>query len=135
MRIGKIIEDWAVVAGLLFWNGVLELGVYKPLFGFEAGEMMGAFMAMAAVFWASRPFLLEEQELPPLGLFRVGALWFVLTLILEVGLGRLTALVVPRAAPAYGMWSGSFWLLILLSSFAAPIIWLRRSGFPAQVTK
>jgi len=134
MRIGKIVGDWAVIAGLLFWNGVLEMGVYKPVLGYEAGEMMGAFVAMAIFFSASRPFLLEEHELSASGLLRVGALWFVLTVVFEVGLGRLAVEVIPRAAPAYGMWDGSFWPLILLSSFAAPITWLRRSGFP-QVAK
>jgi len=135
MRIGKIIGDWAVIAGLLFWNGVLEMGIYKPLLGFEAGEMMGAFIAMGIFFSASRPFLLEEHELSAPGLFRVGAVWFVLTLLFEIGLGRLAAEAVPRAAPTDRMWDGSFWPLILLASFAAPITWLRRTGFSAEVTK
>jgi hypothetical protein len=33
------------------------------------------------------------------------------------------------------MWDGSFWPLILLSSVAAPITWLRRSGMPVGITK
>jgi hypothetical protein len=135
MRIGKIIGDWAVIAGLLFWNGVLAAGIYKPILGYQAGEMMAAFIAMGVFFSASRPFLLEEHELPPSGLFRVGAIWLVLTLVFEIGLGRLAAEVMPRSAPVNGMWDGAFWPLILLSSFAAPIAWLRRAGVSIEVTK
>ena len=135
MRIGKVIGVWGMIAGLLFWNGVLALGVYKPFLGPEAGEMMQAFIAMGVIFSASRPFLLEEKELSRAGLLRIGALWFVLTLVFEVGLGRLTGIVVPRVAPVYGMWDGSFWPLILLASLAAPITWLGRRDIPAGVTK
>jgi hypothetical protein len=135
MRIKRVLAIWAMVAGLLFWNGVLALGVYKPFLGPEAGEMMAVFIAMAVIFGASRPFFLEEPELPVPALLRVSAVWLVLTLAFEIGLGRLAAVVVPRVAPEYGMWDGSFWPLIVLSSFAAPITWLRRSGLPIEVTK
>ena len=136
MRMGKILGVWAVVAGLLFWNGVLALGVYKPFLGPEAGEMMSVFIAMAAIFGASRPFLIEERELPVSGLIRVAGTWLVLTTIFEIALGQIATEIVPRVAPAYGMWDGSFWPLILLSSVAAPIAWLRREGFAVpRVTK
>ena len=49
MRTTKILGVWAMIAGLLFWNGVLSLGVYKPFLGPEAGEMMAAFIAMAVL--------------------------------------------------------------------------------------
>ena len=136
MRIGKILGVWAMIAGLLFWNGVLALGVYKPFLGAEAGEMMAAFIAMAVIFSASRPFLIEEHEMPAGHLIRVSILWMVLTALFEVCLGRLAQVVVPRVAPTYGMWDGSFWALIILASGAAPVTWLRRSDLPIQrVTK
>ena len=136
MRASKIVGVWAMIAGLLFWNGVLSLGVYKPFLGAEAGEMMAAFIAMGVMFAASRPFLIEERELPVGDVWRVSLLWLVLTLLFEIGLGRLAQAVVPRVAPVYGMWDGSFWALIVLSSAAAPITWLRRSDLPIErVTK
>ena len=136
MRIGRIIGVWATIAGLLFWNGVLTLGLFKPLLGNEAGEMMGAFIAIALIFGASRPFLIEEREMPVGDLARVAILWLVLTLLLEIGLGRLAQFVVPRVAPPYGMWDGSFFVLTLLASAAAPVTWLRRNDLPVgRVTK
>lgn len=136
MRIGKILGVWAMIAGLLFWNGVLAFGVYKPFLGTEAGEMMAAFVAMGVMFWASRPFLVEEKELPPADLIRVSMLWMTLTLLFEIGLGRLAQIAIPRVAPAYGMWDGSFWVLIVLASGSAPITWLKRDGVPVgRVTK
>jgi hypothetical protein len=136
MRVGKIVGVWAMIAGLLFWNGVLALGVYKPFLGAEAGEMMAAFIAMGVMFGASRPFLIEERELPVGDLARVSILWMILTLVFEVGLGRLAQMAVPRAAPMYGMWDGSFWVLIVLASAAAPVTWLKRHDVPiGRVTK
>jgi hypothetical protein len=132
MRASKVLGVWSMVAGLLFWNGALALGVYKPLFGPEAGEMMGAFIAMGVIFGASRPFLIEEREQSVGALWRVGLTWLVLTAVFEFGLGRIAQVVVPRVAPQYGMWDGAFWPLILLASFSAPITWLRRSGLPVE---
>lgn len=130
MRITRILGVWAMIAGLLFWNGVLTLGVFKPLLGPEAGEMMGLFIAITVIFGASRPFLVGQAELSVPDLIRVASIWLILTIVFEAGLGRLAVIVVPRVAPAYGMWDGSFWPLILLSSVAAPITWLRRRGLP-----
>jgi hypothetical protein len=135
MRIGKIVGVWAVVAGLLFWNGVLALGVYKPFLGAEAGEMMSAFVAMAAIFGATRAYLVHDVELPIGQLIRIGLLWMALTFLYEIALGRLAAWAVPRVAPAYGMWDGSFWPLIVMATAFAPIAWLRRSDVPLRVTK
>ena len=132
MRFTKILAVWAVIAGLLFWNGVMSLGVYKPLLGPEAGEMMAAFIAMAAIFGASRPFLVAEPELSRAQLLRVGAYWMVFTAAFEIGFGQLAEIVVPRVAPTYGMWDGSFWALIVLSSAAAPITWLKRTAMPVE---
>ena len=129
MRVSRVIGVWAMIAGLLFWNGVAALGVYKPLLGPDAGEMMGAFIAMGLIFAASRPFLVEEREQSTATLWRVGFTWLVLTGVYEFALGRLAGVVVPRVAPEYGMWDGSFWPLVMLSSMAAPMTWLRRRGF------
>jgi hypothetical protein len=136
MRTRTIIGVWAVIAGLLFWNGVLALGVYKPFLGPEAGEMMAVFVGIAAIFGASRPFFVEEPELSRRGLLRVSMMWLVLTAVFEIALGWLAQVVVPRAAPTYGMWDGSFWPLIVLAATAAPSTWLKRTGIPVErVTK
>jgi hypothetical protein len=136
MRIGKVVGVWGVVAGLLFWNGVLALGVYKPFLGPEAGEMMSVFIAMAAIFGATRAYLVHDEELPAGQVVRIAILWATLTFIYEVALGRLATIAVPRVAPAYGMWDGSFWPLIVMATAFAPIAWLRRSDQPlGRVTK
>ena len=136
MRVTKIIGVWATIAGLLFWNGALGIGVWNPLLGREAGEMMMAFIGMAIIFGAARPLLLEERAQPRAKLFRVSAIWLLLTLVVELGLGRLAQWVVPARAPLYGMWHGSFWPLIALSMAVAPYVWLQRRPLPiGRVTK
>jgi hypothetical protein len=136
MRFSRIIGVWAAIATLLFWNGLFALGIYRPFLGLEAGEMMAAFIAMAVIFGTTRTFLIEEPEQPPASASRIGLLWMMLTLMYEVGFGRLATWAVPRVAPEYEMWDGSFWPLIVLSSAVAPIVWLRRSQLPLErVTK
>ena len=136
MRIGKILGVWATLAGLLFWNGAIGLAVFRPLLGRDAAEMMTFFIALTIIFAGSRPFLVEEPEQPRAQVIRISILWMVLTLAFELALGRFAQLVRPRWAPAYGMWDGSFWPLIVLMMGTAPFSWLRRSGlaFPG-VTK
>ena len=136
MRITRAIGIWAMLAGLLFWNGVLGFGVFNPLFGREAGEMMTAFIAMGVIFAAARPFLIEEREASRAQAIRVSVLWMVLTILFEITLGRLAPHVSPVMTPAYGMWDGSFWPLIVLCAGTSPITWLRRTGLPlSRVTK
>jgi hypothetical protein len=128
MRIGRILGVWAMIAGLLFWNGALGLALFNPLFGREAGEMMTFFIAVAIIFGTSRVFLTEEPECTKAKAIRVSVLWMVLSLVFELGLGRVVGVFRPAMAPTYGMWDGSFWPLIVLSMGTAPIIWLRRDG-------
>ena len=136
VHLRKILGAWAVIAALLFWNGVLTLGLLKPILGPEAGEMMGAFIAISVIFAASRPLLINEPEPTTADALRVGALWLMLGVIFEVGLGQLAVRYFPRTAPAYGMWDGSFWVLILLSMATAPVTWLRRQPVSIErVTK
>ena len=136
MRFTKILGVWATIAGLLFWNGALGIGVWNPLLGRAAGEMMTAFLGMAIVTGAARPFLIGEPEQPRSVVFRISMLWLVFSLVFEIGLGRLAQFVVPTRAPLYGMWDGSFWPLIVMTIAFAPFVWLRRSPVPVgRVTK
>ena len=136
MRAGKIVGVWATIAGLLFWNGVLAIGVFKPLLGPEAGEMRSVFIAMMIITGAARSLLRAEPEQPRATVFRIGMLWLMLTLLFEVGLGRVAQFVVPTRAPLYGMWDGSFWPLIALAMAIAPFISLQRGPVPiGRVTK
>ena len=136
MRIGKILGIWAVIAGLLFWNGALGLGILNPLLGREAGEMMTFFIALVIIGGVSRTFLREEREQPRTEVARISVLWMALTLALEVGLGRLAQLFSSSIVPGVVMWDRSFWPLIVLVVGMAPFSWLRRSGLPlSRVTK
>jgi hypothetical protein len=136
MRMTKVLGIWATLAGLLFWNGVLGFGIFTPILGREAGEMMAAFIAMIVIFAATRPFFIEEPELPSAQAIRIGVLWAALTIVFEFSLGRLAPHVSAAMSPAFGMWDGSFWPLVVLCTGSAPMIWLRRSrvAFP-RITK
>jgi hypothetical protein len=135
MPIGRIFGVWALLAGLLFWNGALGLGVWQPLFGRESGEMMTAFIGLTVVFAAARPFLMAEPAVPVMTRLGISLLWLVLTVVFELALGRIAQAIGPRA-PLYGMWDGSFWPLIVMSVGLAPLTWLQRRPLPVgRVTK
>ena len=135
MPIGRIVGVWAMIAGLLFWNGALGLGVWQPLFGRESGEMLAAFIGMTVIFAAARPFLMAERAVPVGTVLRISLLWLLLTLVFEIALGRVAQAIGPRA-PLYGMWDGSFWPLIAMSVGLAPLTWLQRRPVPvSRVTK
>lgn len=134
MTFTKTIAIWLMIATLLLINGALGQMLFIPVLGLEAGEMMAGFIAIAVIFGVSRWFLTVEREVPLLQAFGVAALWGVLALFFEIGLGRSLSLGGP-GLPQYGMWDGSFWPLIVLAMASAPITWLRRSGARIGVTK
>lgn len=132
----KILGVWGVVAGLLFWNGIIGLTLFHSTLGPDAAEMMTAFIGMSLIVAASRPFLVSEPALPRAQVIRIGALWLVMTLLFEVVLGRLAPYIHPRLGPRYGMWDGPYWPLIVMCVAMAPSTWLRRDPIPiGRVTK
>jgi hypothetical protein len=135
MRFGRLLGVWAMIAGLLFWNGILVLGIFVPFLGREAGEMMGVFIAMIIIMRASRPFIVSEREMAGATAVRIGILWGVLTVLFEIGLCRLAMIAGAPVMPRYGMWDGPFWPLIVLSIAVAPLQWLRREHVHFEVTK
>jgi hypothetical protein len=134
MTFAKTVATWLVIATLLLVNGALGQMVFIPVLGLEAGEMMGAFIAITVIFGVSRWFLTVERDVPLAQVLGVATLWGVLGLFLEVALGRSLPLGGP-GLPQYRMWDGSFWPLIVLALGTAPILWLRRSGAAAGVVK
>ena len=127
MSFTKLVALWLVIASLLLVNGVLSQLLFMPVLGTAAGEMMAAFIAIAVIFGVSRPFFQAEAEAGLGRILRISALWLVLTLLMEVVLGRALHLTGPHL-PTYGMWDGSFWPIIVLAMASAPITWLKRPG-------
>lgn len=126
MPAGRIVGMWFTIAGLLLVNGLIGRGLLDPVIGRDAGEMMSFFVALI-IIGAARPFLVEAPELATGVAVRIGILWMVLTVFLEVGIGRLLTFALPTRAPSYGMLDGAFAPLVALSAGMAPILWLRRS--------
>lgn len=130
MTLGRILGIWLMIAGILIWNGVLGIGIWNPILGRDAGEMMTAFLAIALVFGGAKPFLAPQPELPIGQVLRIAAIWLVLTVLFERGMGWLAEFGPGAMIPRYGMWDGSFWPVVVVAVAVTPISYLRRPELP-----
>ena len=126
MRLPRILAIWAILAGLMFFNGALRVVIFSPFLGREAGEMMSLFIALIIIFGATRPFLIEVPAQPARHIWLVSLTWVGLTFALELVLGLLFGRTWSEIGRTYMVWDGSFWPVILLAVGVAPFQWIKR---------
>ena len=126
MRFRNIFGIWAIIAGLMFFNGALRFVIFSPFLGREAGEMMSLFIALIIILGATRPFLAEVPPQPTRRIWLVSLTWVLLTFALELALGFLFGRTWSEIGRTYMVLDGSFWPLILLAVGVAPFQWIKR---------
>jgi hypothetical protein len=132
----KALVTWAVLAVVMFANGTLRALVLQPHLGEQLARQVATGSGVIIVFAAA--FLLVRGLEAPSGpeLLKVGALWLVLTLSFEFGMGLVAGTSWDEMLADYDVRSGRLWPLIPLSALVAPWIWgalgvRRRDDFEA----
>jgi hypothetical protein len=114
-------------------NGILREAVLIPSFGGRMGLVLSGVLLCLLI-------LLVAYGLARLGRgfavsqgFLIGALWLLLTLALEFGLGRyVQGKSWPELLAAYTFEGGNLWPVVLVVTFLAPALAARKNGVRAE---
>lgn len=125
---------WLVVIGVETVHGVLRTLLLVPLVGDLPARQIGVLIGSLLIFAVAYLFIRWIAVRTKLQFLAVGLLWVVLTVLFEIGLGRLVlGLPWERIIEDYDVTRGGFMGPGLLFMAAAPRLaaWFRRSCFPS----
>jgi len=122
---------WCVLMLIAVLNGSFRVALLNPRLGEPVGHIASSLMLSFFILllaWVLMPWVGPRSVSESLA---VGALWLLLTLIFEFGFGHFVAQKPWGALLAdYNIAAGRIWVLVLLTTFLAPLIVvrLRRNG-------
>jgi hypothetical protein len=114
---------WLALAAAMFANGAVRVLVWQPRLGEALARQVATGLGILVVFGFA--FLLVHRLGDPIpgDLLLVGALWLLLTLVFEFGLGYVTGMSWEAMLADYNVLQGRLWPLIPSSALVAPWFW------------
>jgi uncharacterized membrane protein len=111
---------WLPMVALAVLNGALREYGYGPALGDPAAHQLSTLILI--LLFAGYVWLLDARWPVRSGLdaARRGAVWLVLTVAFELGMGLLSGLTLGQLLSAYDILGGSLWLLVPLSVAVLP---------------
>ncbi len=125
---------WLVISGVETVHGILRTLLLVPLVGDFPARQVAVLTGSALIFGLACLFIRWIRAETTLRLVAVGLMWVVLTVLFEIGLGRLVLdLPWERLAEDYDITRGGLLGVGLLFMAAAPILaaMLRRKTSPS----
>ena len=114
---------WGVVAAAMFANGAFRVLVLEPRFGEQLARQLATGTGVLIVAGFAYLFVFRLKKASAGDLWKVGALWLLLTVAFEFGLGLATGASWDTMLADYNILSGRLWPLILLTALVAPPLW------------
>ena len=118
--LGKALVAWAALAALAVGNGALREGVLIPRFGPTAGRAASAAILLALGWGATALMLRWTGRLPVATAWGIGALWLILIVGVETGVGRVEGRGWGEIAANYHPLAPTLWPWVLLGIVVAP---------------
>lgn len=126
LMISRGLAVWLAMLVLAVANGTFRAAVLIPRFGEAAGHVLSTVMLcilIAGLTWAAIGWLAPPTPGSAVGL---GVLWVILTVGFDFGFGRLAAHKSWQELRAdYNVLRGRIWILVLLTTGAAPYLTAR----------
>lgn len=114
---------WCVLMVTAILNGTFRVKLLNPRLGEPAGHIISSLMLSLLILllaWALVPWVGPRSSGEAV---TVGGLWLLLTLAFEFGFGHLVAHKPWSVLLAdYNIAAGRIWVLVLLTTFLAPLI-------------
>ena len=114
---------WGVLMLAAVLNGTLRVALLNPRLGEAAGHIVSSLMLSFLILllgWVLVPWVGPRS---PGDALVLGALWLLLTLAFEFGFGHFVARKAWHELLAdYDVAAGRIWVLVLLTTFLAPLI-------------
>ena len=114
---------WLLLAVVMFTNGAVRVFVWQPWLGEHLARQLATGLGVLIVFGVAFLFVRGLEAPSAVGLLRVGALWLVLTLLFEFGLGYITGMSWEAMLADYDILKGRLWPLIPTAALVAPWFW------------
>ena len=123
----RAILIWVGLAVTMVFNGTVREFLYAPMIGTLGAQAISSVIGVAIVLGFAYLFVKRYPEFPHSGWVRVGLLWGMLTIVLEVLVGLyVTGLSWGQILANYNLFAGRLWPLVLLATFVGPPYWSRR---------
>jgi hypothetical protein len=132
MAIRRSLLVWFGLLAVAFANGAVRELVFIPLLGDEPAHAVSVAtlsLSIVIVTWSTiawiRPHSLADA-------WRIGLLWLALTLAFELLAGHYLFLTPwSRLLADYNLLRGRIWIVVLITTVAAPVIAARARGLAA----
>lgn len=124
--VGRAFLVWLALVIVAVLNGGLRQLILIPRLGESWGHVLSTLTlssAIAGVAWFTMPWL---QPTLPIGAWKIGVLWLVLTIAFEFLAGHYLFRQPWSVLVAdYNLARGRIWVLVLIATLVAPVIALR----------
>jgi len=114
---------WLLLAVVMFANGTVRVLVLQPRLGEALARQVATLSGIALVLLVTVLLVRRLDHPSPGDLLQVGALWLVLTVLFELGMGWLSGASLETMLADYDLRRGRLWPVALLVIFLAPWLW------------
>jgi hypothetical protein len=125
----RAVMIWFALLAIAVLNGTFRVAVLVPRYGEGVGHVISTLLLCVLITLLSWAAIGWVHPTTPAQAAAVGALWLVLTLVFELGFGHFVAHKTwPELLADYNILGGRIWLLVLLTTTAAPYLLGRLRG-------
>lgn len=119
----RAIAAWVLLSVLMVINGVVREFGYGPGMDAYTANVISTAAGIVVIFTLAYFFMRTEQTTPGADAWKVGAMWAVLTVVFELGLGYARGLRSADLLAVYNIADGQVWVVLVLSAAVAPPFW------------
>lgn len=117
--------SWLLLLVVMFTNGIARVAVLQPRLGEEPARRLATVLGIALVTAFAYGYVRRTGPRPAGDRLRVGAVWLLLTLAFEFGMGLVSGRSWGEMVADYDLPRGRLWPLVLVAVFLAPWAWGR----------
>lgn len=122
------ITAWLLMPFLAVLNGVVRDATYGQAMGHDLAHSVSVIPLLVLIITWGAVFARRWPLPDTAAAVRVGAVWLVLTLAFEFGLGALRGVPVATMLGEYDVTSGKVWPLIPLATLFTPVLMRHWTG-------
>ena len=124
---------WLILLVVMFTNGTVRVTVIQPRLGEDTARQVATVVGIALVLALSLVFVRRLDSPSSPELLQVGALWLVLTVVFEFGMGLVSGRSWEAMLADYDLRRGRLWPVALAVILLAPWLWGKAGGRGSSV--
>lgn len=118
---------WFYMLVIAFTNGMIRQLVVTPVVGDAVAHIIACVIGCTAFFFLIRRFVRRNLRLLTVQRsWMVGAVWLIVTVVFEFGMGLSTGRSWEYMLHDYNLLAGRFWIFILATELVMPVFFYQR---------